>query len=335
MGRKAITIRDVAREAEVSIATVSRVINGHTVPGNKTASKVLKAAQKVGYTIAGLQAENSRRTVLAIIHDTNVEYLDRVLGGIYRASRQLNYDVAIHVIRDRDFEHKDFLKLAKVVSASGIIFVSACVPSSIIRAVEATIPVVKCVDVLEDDDITCVGINDRAAFSTLTSYLISTGRTKIALMRAPLMGNIADYREAGFREVIRQHNLPLRPEWISPLIQRNEGIADYNHVSYYVQTLLSAEERPDAIMCTIDNDAAMVVKAVHRMGFRVPEDVAVTGFYNLHLAQLLHPELTTVETHAVDIGNTAMHMLDERIKNPFLPHARLYTNAEIIVRKST
>lgn len=88
-------------------------------------------------------------------------------------------------------------------------------------------------------------------------------------------------------------------------------------------------------MFTIDNDAAMAIKAIYSLGLRVPEDIAVTGFYNLHISQLLHPELTTVETHAGDIGNTAMHMLDERIKNPLLPHTKLYTNAEIIVCKST
>jgi DNA-binding LacI/PurR family transcriptional regulator len=119
------------------------------------------------------------------------------------------------------------------------------------------------------------------------------------------------------------------------MIQRDGEIADFNHVCFFIKTLIDGSDRPNAIMCNIDTDAAMVMKAIFSLGLRVPEDMAVTGFYNLLISRLVHPELTTVETRAADIGYTAMKMLDERIANPSLPHTKIYTNAEIIVRKST
>lgn len=339
MGRKEITVRDVAREAGVSIATVSRVINGRIVPGNSTAKKVLEAVENIGYVIKQQPVvEQRHRTILAIIHDKNVAYFDSVLDGVQRSALELGYDVVVHVLRNNKIDANYFIRLAGTVSACGILFVSACVPTDILSEVELSIPVVKCVDVLDDDDnITCIGINDRSAFRKLTSYLISIGRTRIALLQAPLKGEISRYHEEGYREAMIAAGLEICPEWISPMIQRETSaeVADFNQIYYFIKMMMDLPVKPNAIICNIDTDAAMVIKAAFKLKLNVPTDLVVAGFYNLMLAKLTYPELTSVETHAADIGFTAMKLLDERISNPTLPHTRLYTNAEIIIRNST
>lgn len=337
MGRKSITIRDVADKANVSIATVSRVLNGHTVAGNSTCQKVLRAARQVGYIAAdpNQKPRNNEKTVFAIIHDKNIAYMEQVVKGAHEAAKKLGFNIVVHIVRDSQITANAFLKAAKNTAACGMLFVSACVPTSVMSTLEASIPVVKCIDVLDNDNVTCIGINERESFRSLTSYLVSTGRKKIALVRSPLMGNIVTYRESGFLEVMRANNLPVNFEWITPNIKRNGEVIDFNHVLYHVRTLVNGANRPDAIMCNIDTDAAMVLKAVLSLGLRVPEDIAITGYYNLPASQLVTPELTTVETFPTDIGYSAMQMLAERIADPHLPHTKLYTPAEVIVRKST
>ncbi len=337
MRSKDVTIRNVADESGVSIATVSRVLNGQTLPGSETTLRVLNAVQKLGYTRQIMQDNGCRPTILAVLHDVNIGYLDLVVKGIYNAVAELNYNITTHVVRDNNYSAPFFLELAKSLSACGIIFISACVPTSILRTLEASIPLVKCVDVQDDDDISCIGINDRNSFRDLTSHLLSTGRSRIAMLRASLMGEVSRYREEAFYETMHRNNKIVRPEWISALLQHdyNSPDSDYNNVCYFIQKVIAYEDRPNAIMCMVDTDAALVVKALHKFGLRVPEDIAVTGFYNLSISRLITPELTTVDTYATDIGYLAMKMLDERIHDPAQPHIKVFTNTSVIIRDST
>ena len=338
MNKKSVTIKDIANEAGVSTATVSRVISGKTVPGNLTERKVLDAASSLGYVFKPKGHYSSKKVIIAVIHNKNVGYLDTVLDGVQQSAYELGYSVIVHILRNEDFDANYFINLAIQFSASGILFVSACVSSSIMKKIESRIPVVKCIDLQDEDEISCIGIDEREAGRKITSYLISTGRKRIAFMTRKLKGKVNILREEGYREAMAANGLTVHPNWVSSIIQGESGpseIVDLNQVMFFINTLLNMDERPDAIVCIIDTDAAMVQKALLTLGIRVPEDMAVTGFYNLQLSRLLVPDLTSYETHAANIGFGAMKILDERINNPSLPQTKIVTAAEIIIRGST
>ena len=170
-----------------------------------------------------------------------------------------------------------------------------------------------------------VGIDNVAAAMALTEHLISQNRRRICFLARPHFPSTTDLRLLGCREAIRRHR-----------IQQNHKLAHFGDPAdtQFVQNLLRTVE-PDAMVCSNDQTAALLIRTLIRLKRRVPETIAVAGFDDVQYAMMLSPSLTTVRQPCRELGRSAVKALLERIENPDLPPRQILHSHELVIREST
>jgi DNA-binding LacI/PurR family transcriptional regulator len=170
-----------------------------------------------------------------------------------------------------------------------------------------------------------VGVDNVAAAIALTEHLIDQNRRRICFLARPHFPSTTDLRLLGCREAIRRHR-----------IQLNHKLAHFGDPAdtQFVQKLLRAVE-PDAIVCSNDQTAALLIRTLIRLKRHVPETIAVAGFDDVQYAMMLSPSLTTVRQPCRELGRSAVKALLERIENPDLPPRQILHSHELVIREST
>ena len=187
-----------------------------------------------------------------------------------------------------------------------------------------------CSEHCEDYNISFVSIDDIAAAQKATQYLISTGRRKIAMMNSSTQFKYARHREKGFRLALEEAQIIPNEDWILHLSTMSYGLAMANAMH-----ILSQPDRPDAIFAASDVYAIGVIKAAHKLGLNVPDDLAVVGFDNIEISTMTEPSITTIKQPSRQIGFQSCELLVEQIVNPNADPRQITLETELIVRDST
>jgi DNA-binding LacI/PurR family transcriptional regulator len=170
-----------------------------------------------------------------------------------------------------------------------------------------------------------VAIDNVAASIALTEHLISQNRRRICFLARPHFPSTTDLRLLGCREAIRRHG--IREDYV---------LAHFGDPTdkKFVQKILALEE-PDAIVCSNDQTAALLMRTLNLLNWRIPETIAVAGFDDVQYATMLSPSLTTIRQPCRELGRSAVKVLLERIENPDLPARQILHSYELVVREST
>lgn len=175
--------------------------------------------------------------------------------------------------------------------------------------------------------ISCVGINDVEAAQGAVSRLADSGRRRIALINHDLSYRYARLRERGYKSVLHVHGLAYQQVTYAQDLSAAAG-------KRAMEQLLSQDEKPDAVFAVSDSLAAGALRAIARAGLRVPGDIAVIGFDGTELAEVVSPQLTTVEQPSRAIGRTAVSLLMKRIDDPDAAVERVMMDWRVIDRAS-
>lgn len=325
------TIYDVAREAGVSMATVSRVLNDTAVVKEETKKRVLAAIAKLSYrpnAVARGLASKKTKTVGVVVPDVSAAFMAELVRGIEDVARMYNYHIILCNSDGMLQREIDLVGTMWEKQVDGIIFMSPCLRSEHIDIFEeAQLPIVLCRTDDPEKRIPCVNIDNRQAARDVVDFLSAKGRSMVAFIGAAGDSSaITDERRAGYLAAIDDHG--YTPLFIDTAKE------DYNSALLAVRTHL-AIEKCDALLAANDEMAVAALHACYDLDLRVPQDIMVVGFDNTKLTQMTRPELTTVAQPMYDYGAVAMRFLTKLLRDEAVSTYTVILPHQIIERAST
>ncbi len=308
-----VTIRDVAQLAEVSPATVSKVINDVPYVSEKARQRVLAAIDKLNYRpniIARSLRKSHTATIGLITDDLEGVFTMAMMRSIEEVASTQGFSVFLcnsYGDMARERAHLEVL-LAKQVS--GVILMSGYKVRE--RGAPALdlgrVPVVYLYQYTYDVDVPCIIPDDLGGGILGTRHLLDLGRRRVAFINGPLHFEASQQRLAGYQRELVEHGIPFDPALVR--------IGKWNEQSGYelAHELMALNPPPDAIFCASDSLAAGALDALHELQYRIPEDVAVVGFDNRYFSGYQRPPLTTVALPLYEMGSLAGELLLKAIE---------------------
>lgn len=299
------TINDIARLANVSKKTVSRVINESPFVRQETRARIAEIMQRVGYTpdpqARGLAFRRS--FLIGLIYDNpNAPYVVNIQEGALAALRRMGYELVVHPC---DRNSPDFLQeIRNLVSRQKLDGVILLPPVSENAALpdllrESKTAYVRVLSARLDAPDNLVLSMDRQSAAEVAEHLATLGHTRIAMITGPANYRSAHERLEGFSQALHERGLRLAPEFIA------QGAYTFESGASCAELLLSQSPRPTAIFAGNDETAAGVYRTAYLRGLKIPDDITVIGFDDSPLASRLCPSLTTMRQPIRDMGRLA------------------------------
>lgn len=308
------TIKDVADRSGVSIATVSRVINGASVVSEKSRRKVMEAIKELGFkpnqTARNLVLQKNS-TIGIIIPFMGNQFYGGILNGIEDECAEKGYDVMLcNSGGDSDNEIR-YLEMFEERHVAGIIFMAQRLkPETVNKINSLDIPVIMMNRSTSGLKCPTVSIDNFRAAYELTNYLIDKGHRKIALFRNSVDIDACGVEQySGFERALAEHDIPIDRS----LVKYGEFKPEKSYA--IMSELIENGNIPTAVIATSDIMAVGVCNALIDKGYRVPDDVSVVGFNDIQLAGLYRPALTVIHQPLKAMGNEAVNMIVSMNKN--------------------
>lgn len=322
---------DVAKLANVSKATVSRVLRNPETVKEQTRQKVLIAIEKLNYQ-PNLLARQFRRTetktVLVVVPTIINNVFPQMIGGIDFEATKQGYKVLLGNTNKNPHKTEIFINELKQKQVDGMILLTIPLDEKVITEVAANYPVVLTSDYNDGFNIPTVSIDNISSGREATEHLIKLGHTRIAHISGPLEISISRDRLKGYRQALLQHELELD----SLLVQ--EGDNSFESGYNQMQKLLAIDYPPTAVFAANDLMAMGVVKAAKAQGLKVPEDIAVVGFDNIMFSDIFEPALTTIEQPFFEMGKRSMELLLQQINGEKITKIKHVLSTKLTIRDS-
>lgn len=327
------TIRDVARQAGVSTATVSRVLAGLGGASGATEERIRCAVSDLGYR-ANRMARDLRaarsRLIGVVIPDIENPFFTGIVAGIEEVLYPENYTLFL-ANSDGNLEREwSEIQMLRSERVSGILLIpcESKAPHYGDLA-NSEIPVVTIdreLNGVEFDSVTSA--NEKGAYEA-TTHLIQRGFRNIGLINGPRQYGVAVARGAGFQRALKAAGIELNPRWIRTGDFREEG----GYVA--MRELFASKPYPRALLLGNFLMALGALRAIREMNLRVPDDLALIAFDEMPWAAAMNPPLSTVAQPVRELGRSAARLLMERFKSPERKVRRIVLDTELIPRGSS
>lgn len=317
-----VTLKDLSTACGVSTATVSRALNNQNDVSKKTAERIRRLAQEMGYCPnAAARALKTNRTYnIGILYENTMdhEYFCLIIDTIRHTAEQCGYDITFlcNTIGDSSMNYYDH---AKYRGLDGIIIVQGDFSSpEIKRLALSEFPCVVLDYLYSGCD--CIGSDNRAGVEKIVRHAFSLGHRKIAFIHGDTGGSVTDERISGFRSACTQCGLSVPDAYI---VSAHYHMPDASKAA--TRQLMNLPEPPTCILYPDDYACLGGISELEKMGLRVPEDISIVGYDGIHLASILRPKLTTYRQDYEKIGQLAVSVLMDAIENPESHQARTVT----------
>lgn len=328
-----VTIKDVAKKANVSISTVSRVINDSKPVSDEIKQRVLKIIKETGYTpnpVARSLVMKKSQLIGVIVPDISNFFISEVLSGIEEIGKMYNYDILLCNTYGDLKQELRYLNLLKSKQVEGIIFMTWGLKEEHRKFFdEENIPIVMVNRDTSDFNITSICIDHHQAAYEMTKYLIEKGHEEIALIRSDI-GNYAFGKEQyeGYAKALKEYGLKIDKKLIKNCQFKLENAYDA------VKEMIDEDILPTAIFATTDFMAIGAINCLVDNNFKVPEDVSVVGFNDIKLSSIYRPKLTTIRQPTYDIGAVAIRVIIKKIKGEEIKENIFILPHELVERNS-
>lgn len=334
----AITIKDVAREAGVSTATVSKVIHNKPSISEATRKHVYEVMKTLNY-LPNAQASNlARKCSNNIIFLTLTElnsafsnpHMFEIMSGAQQVIHSKKYNFSFHGVPDLDAAYREAMDIITRKTSDGILVHGSATSKELIHLlVESDFPHVVIGRPPFATSACWIDINNRVSGQVATNYLGECGYTKIAFVGGAETDSISNLRLQGFLSTMQTNGLPVSNHFIKH--------GTYSKASGFrmMEEILNSGSIPDAVICESNQIAMGVSSAIEKHGLTVPDDIGLITFDNYPLSQLIEPALTVVDIDVWEMGQQAATILLRKIKKPALQVQSYTTLPHLIVRSST
>lgn len=331
-----VTIKDVAKLAGVSVATVSRTLARPEKVAEATRERVMAAVQKSGY-VTNVLASNFRRrrsqTIVVLVPDIANLFYSTIVQEIEFVARKKGYQILLGETQEDLEIERAYSELAYQKMADGIISLGMTIPFRYDPRRKTPDPkwppLVMVGEYTGKIPLPFVGIDNYQAAVDATQHLVDLGHRDIAFIGGPKHFTLCQVRLKGFRKVMRKAGLSVHPSHVQ--------FGEFKLASGYnqVKRLIESGARPTGLFCANDEIAMGAMKALQEHGLRVPEDISIVGFDNLDIADYCSAPLTTIHQPRREMGAQAMDLMLHILKGQAPAEQRLLLPYQLIVRKST
>lgn len=328
-----VTIKDVARVAQVSVATVSRALNGHGNVAEEVRRRVLAAANELRYTPhAAARSLSSRRTQTlgVVLPDLHGEFFSELVRGIDQVAREHRLHLLVSSYHGHPEEQGAALRAMRG-RVDGLLVMSPFVaaPGPLAEELAPTLPTVLINTQHATAGVISLGVDNYGGAVAMVEHLVASGHRRIAFIAGPSDNFDAHERLRGYRDALNRL-LPDAEEWVLP--------GDFDEASGHQAGLeiLGAQQRPDAVFAANDMMALGCLFVFAQGGVDVPGEIALAGFDDIPLARYVHPTLTTMRVNIAELGARAASLLLTQIAGEaHADEGREALRPELIVRASS
>jgi LacI family transcriptional regulator len=327
-----VTIRDVARVAGVSVATVSRVLNESGPVADDTRVRIHRVAEEMRYAPNGAARSLSMRrsgTLGVLLPDLYGEFFSEVIRGLDQAAQREKYHLLL------SSSHNDRTDIEAALQAmrgrvDGLVLMSPHIDVQVLSAnLPESLPVVLLNSAVESPDFDTLAVDNYGGAREMTLHLASHGHRRIGMVRGPEPNHDAYERLRGYRDALReaglQHDAELEME------------GDFTEESGFqaARRLLALADRPTALFAANDSSALGAISALREAGVAVPGEMAVAGFDDIPISRFLTPPLSSVRVSINELGAQAMQQLVRAVADENR-HARVHLTlpTELVIRES-
>jgi len=329
-----VTIKEVALEAGVSVATVSRLVNGTSVVSEETATKVQETIERLGYE-TNLMARNLRksetRVILILCPNVTNPYYAHILAGITEAAYQKGYSAVMYTTNsdsERELEGIQMLLRGRV---DGAILMDGMVERQAFCQAASRFPIVQCSEYVDTEVAPVVCIDNYQASREMMDHLLGLGHTRIAMISSENDYISTKNRTRAYMDSLLEANIPFNPDYIK-LASKDYSIQSGRTCAL---ELLKMKEIPTAIFCISDTLALGSIIAAQELGIDIPNELSVSGFDDVEFTTLLHPYITTIAQPCYDLGQASAQILFERLENHSERAGLVYLDHQLVTREST
>jgi LacI family transcriptional regulator len=327
-----VTIKDVAREARVSVATVSRVLNGSGPVSDETKRRIREVAGRLRYVPhSGARSliTSKTETLGVLLPDLYGEFFSEIIRGMDDTAQKNGF----HLLISRAYADRHGIETAIRAMrgrVDGVVAMSPDLDAESLLNLPSTIPVVLLCSVPRGNEIDSLTIQNCRGAREMVSHIVSLGHRRIAIIKGSARNYDAAERLRGYRMALRDAGVSRDPSL--------ECDGDFTEAAGYAaaQELLALRDRPTAIFAANDSMAIGALSALRESGVGVPEEVAVAGFDDIPLSRYMDPPLSSVHVPICELGARAVDLLLHGIahKND---HARRRerVSTKLVIRRST
>ncbi|UHA62716.1 LacI family transcriptional regulator [Metabacillus litoralis] len=323
---------DVARLANVSPATVSRVLCHPELVSEETRRKVLKVINQVNYKphiVARQFRTQETKNILVVVPDITSNFFSKVLRGIEHVAVKNGYQVILGDTENCIEREKEYVNLLLQKQVDGMVLLTARQDKVRLEELSTHFPIVLACEYIDGLNVPTVSIDNISSARKATEHLISLGHTKIAHITGAIHVILSRDRLRGFQQAMMSHNLVVEPLYVQ------EGDFSFDSGYHQMMKLLALEVPPTAVFAFNDDMALGAIKAAKEFGLTVPNDLAVVGFDNIKMSSINEPSITTIDQPKYEIGQKAMEILLKLINREELHKKKFVFKDELIVRGST
>jgi len=327
-------MKDIAKRAKVSVITVSRALNNRPDINPETKKRILKIARNLNYTTDQLArglVTRKTRTIGVLVPDNVDSFYAAVVQGIGDECRERGYGIFLWNTLDSADKELEYLRQAREKRTDGILLYPVQADKRYLSELKRSPSPIVFLNRHTDDPHFDHVMNDNVHGAYLAvHHLIKRGHQRIAYVCAKQDSSTGRERISGCRKAIEEAG--FSPDTLELLLCEENIESSYQ----LVKDLVAREKPPSAIFMWDDRLAVSAIKAIHEIGLRIPDDVAVVGYDDIEIAAYLYPPLTTVRQPSHQIGETAARILLNKLESKDKPiPQKIVLKPELVIREST
>jgi LacI family transcriptional regulator len=335
--QREITIYDLARKLDLSIATVSRALKDDPVVSKKTKKRIADLAQELGYR-SNHFARNLRTrrtmTIGVIIPRINSYFMSAVIAGMENIANHEGYNLIISQSSESVDKERANATTFFNSRVDGLLVSLAYNTTSLSHFepfFKKKTPLIFFDRVADHKDCTCILIDNQKAAYDATTHLISLGRRRIVHITAPSKRNVYTDRLKGYKEALADNHIPYRDDYVITGNLSQEAGSDA------AALIRSMSPLPDAVFVANDNCAVGCMVAIRQMGIQIPKDIAFVGFNNDPVSTVVEPNLTTINYPGYEMGQLAARSLIDHLNGTSNIHTTntILLRSELVIRDSS
>lgn len=326
-----VTIKDVAKAAGVSVATVSRVLNNSATVSEAATEQVNNAIKELGYS-PNFLGRNLRKCetniILAIIPSTEQTFYSEIIRGMQVAASEYGYDILMSTSNSTYSIEMRLLNMVFNRTVDAAILLGSQLDVNTLAELNEKCYIALCCERIEGANVLTITVDDVGGAHEAVSKMIEYGHKRIGMVSTKVNSISSIDREKGYSQALAENGIEYKDEYIY------RGTYDLFHGELAFDYFMNMKEPPTAIFCVSDLLAVSFVKKALSNGLKVPEDISVCGFDNVPISSMYTPGITTVEQPCYELGRTVINELMYNINNSVKSNKQIKLPYKLIERES-
>lgn len=335
-----LRVKDIAKELNLSPASISLILNNKPGVSDETRERVLKAINEMGYNVDNIikkRLQNVNKNIYFVIYKkhglvvSDTPFFSELIEGIDRQAKNENYNLNISYLDEKLDSVDSILNNIQKQDINGILLLATEMKKEDLEQFKNyNIPLVILDSYFTGEDLDSIIINNIDGAYKATTYLAELGHKKIGYLHSSVWINNFGQRKEGYLKGLTDKNLDYNKDYIFSLESTVDGA--YKDMA---KILKSNPELPTAIFADNDIIALGAIKAFKEFGIRVPEDISIVGFDDMPFCEYSEPALTTIRVYKQKMGMIAVERLIDRITESPIETVRVEVSTKLIEREST